>query len=107
MLEIRQRNASEFDVGALVEISDGFSGRDIRTAIDEAMKVAFFEEARPLVDSDLFESFSQAVPTSEIHKEQIAEMREMVSQGKMRRANSQELESGVLVAKDGGYVGWV
>jgi len=107
MLEIRQRNASEFDVGALVEISDGFSGRDIRTAIDEAMKVAFFEEARPLVDSDLFDSFSQAVPTSEIHKEQIAEMREMVSQGKMRRANSQELESGVLVAKDGGYVGWV
>ena len=47
------------------------------------------------------------MPTSEIHKEQIAEMREMVSQGKMRRANSQELESGVLVAKDGGYVGWV
>jgi len=107
MLEIRQRDASDFDLETLVEISDGFSGRDIRTAIDEAMKLAFFQDARSMDDSDLFESFSHAVPTSEIHKEQIAEMREMVSQGKMRRANSQELESGVLVAKDGGYVGWV
>jgi len=39
--------------------------------------------------------------------EQIVEMREMVSQGKMRRANSQELEAGALVVKDGSYVGWV
>ena len=107
MLEIRQRNPSEYDIDRLVNISDGFSGRDIRTAIDEAMKLAFFEDARPLVDSDLFESFSQAVPTSEIHKEQIAEMREMVSQGKMRRANSQELGADALVAKNGEYVGWV
>jgi SpoVK/Ycf46/Vps4 family AAA+-type ATPase len=107
MLEIRQRNPSDYDIEGLVEISDGFSGRDIRTAIDEAMKLAFFQDARPLVESDLVEAFSQAVPTSEIHKEQIAEMREMVSQGKMRRANSQKLEADALVAKDGEYVGWV
>ncbi len=107
MLEIRQRNPSDYDIERLVEISDGFSGRDIRTAIDEAMKLAFFQDARPLVESDLVESFSQAVPTSEIHKEQIAEMREKVSQGKMRRANSQEPGVGALVAKNGEYVGWV
>jgi len=107
MLEIRQRNPSEYDIDSLVNISDGFSGRDIRTAIDEAMKLAFFEDARPLVDSDLFESFSQAIPTSEIHKEQIAEMRKMVSEGKMRQANSQEFEGGALVAKDGGLIEWV
>lgn len=107
MLEVRQRDPNDFDVQALVEISDGFSGRDIRTAIDEAMKVAFCDEGRPMDDSDLFDSFSQAVSTFEIHKERIAEMRAVVSEGKMRRANSQEFEEGILVAKDGGYLGWV
>ena len=107
MLEIRQRNPSDYDIERLVGISDGFSGRDIRTAIDEAMKSAFFQDARPLVESDLVEAFSQAIPTSEIHLDQIAEMREMVSQGKMRRANSQELEAGALVVKDGGQIEWV
>ena len=107
MLEIRQRNPSDYDIDRLVEISDGFSGRDIRTAIDEAMKLAFFQDARPLVESDLVGAFSQAIPTSEIHLDQIAEMREMVSQGKMRRANSQELEAGALVVKDGGQIEWV
>jgi SpoVK/Ycf46/Vps4 family AAA+-type ATPase len=107
MLEIRQRNPSDYDIERLVGISDGFSGRDIRTAIDEAMKLAFFQDARPLVESDLVGAFSQAIPTSEIHLDQIAEMREMVSQGKMRRANSQELEAGALVVKDGGQIEWV
>jgi len=107
MIEIRQRNPSEYDIDRLAEISDGFSGRDIRTAIDEAMKLAFFEDARTLVDSDLVEAFSQAVPTSEIHKILIEEMRETVSQGKIRLANSQELEVGLLVAKGGEYIGWV
>ena len=107
MLEIRQRNPSDYDIVSLVGISDGCSGRDIRTAIDEAMKSAFFPDARPLVDSELGEAFAQAIPTSEIHKEQIAEMREMVSQGKMRCANSQELEAGALVVKGGGQIEWV
>ena len=107
MLEIRQRNPSDYDIERLVEISDGFSGRDIRTAIDEAMKVAFFEDARALTEADLVKAFSQAIPTSEIHKEQIVLMREVVSQGKMRRANSQELEAGALVAKDGWQIAWV
>ena len=107
MLEIRQRNPSDYDIDRLVESSDGFSGRDIRTAIDEAMKVAFFEDARALAEADLVKAFSQAIPTSEIHKEQIVLMREVVSQGKMRRANSQELEAGALVAKDGWQIAWV
>ncbi len=107
MLEIRQRNPSDYDIERLAEISDGFSGRDIRTAIDEAMKSAFFQGARPLVDSDLVEAFAQAIPTSEIHKEQIADMREMVSQGKMRAANSQEFGAGVLAVKGGSQLEWV
>ena len=31
----------------------------------------------------------------------------MVSQGKMRGANSQELEGGALVVKGGGQIEWV
>ena len=71
------------------------------------MKVAFFEDARTLTEADLVDAFSQVVPTSEILKEQIVMMREVVSQGKMRRANSQKLEGDALGAKDGGQILWV
>ena len=106
MLEIRLRDPADYEIEKLVSMSHGFSGRDIRTAVDEAMKIAFFEGARPITQSDFVTTFSQTVPTSKTHEHQITRMREMVSEGKMRRANSEELDEQVRVPKEGVLMEW-
>jgi len=106
MLAIRKRDPEDFDIKILARMSEGFTGRDIRSALDDAMKVAFFEDARELTTADLITAFTQTSPTSEVHKAAIMAMRQQVIEGKMRRANSQEFEPDLLADKDGTYIGW-
>ena len=41
-------------------------------------------------DKDLISAFQVISPTSKIHKENIEKMRKLVSEGKMRKANTYE-----------------
>ena len=106
MLLERRRIPSNFDVQRVAELSEGYTGRDIRSAIDEAMKVAFCDGGREFTTADLKKAFGLISPTSVIHKKQITKMRQMVTEGKMRMANTREGKNMGRLSKDGSFVGW-
>ena len=107
MLLERGRSPSNFDVEYLAELSVDYTGRDIRSAVDEAMKVAFCDGGREFTTEDLEKAFKQTSPTSVVHKQSITKMRKMVTDGKMRRANASNLiASRARLRKDGSFIGW-
>ena len=87
MLYERKKGDLGLDAGALAELSKGFSGRDIRSAIEEGMMGAF-TEGREVEEGDLVKSFNQTVPTSTLQSKKIKELRKLVKDGKIRSANT-------------------
>ena len=88
MLAERRRNPDNFDTICLAEKSEGFTGRDIRSAIDEAMKKAFCQGQREMTTEDIEESFDNSSPTSIATSRQMLKMRIQALEGKMRIANA-------------------
>ena len=80
---------SKYNLDKLAKTSNDFTGRDIRSAINEGMMIAF-DKNRKLSGDDLISAFQVTSPTSKIHKENIEKMRKLVSEGKMRKANTFE-----------------
>ena len=87
MLYERKKAHLGLDSSALAKGSAGFTGRDIRGAIDEAMMIAFGQE-REITQEDLVKTFAEVKPTSVVHEQRIKEMRALVAEGKIRSANS-------------------
>ncbi|MEK9651788.1 MAG: AAA family ATPase [Poseidonia sp.] len=88
MLKERKKGKLGLDSSYLASISEHFTGRDIRAAINTAMVTAFGDSGRELTQEDLVEAFKNTKPTSMTHKDKIAEIRKMVAEGKVRSANS-------------------
>ena len=88
VLNESKKGELDIDIVSLAKMCEGFTGRDIRGAIEEAMMVAFIDEQRELCQDDLKKSFAGTKPTSVVHQESIRAMRELVSEGKIRSANS-------------------
>tara|TARA_Y100001973_G_scaffold104722_1_gene175427 strand:- start:2196 stop:3980 length:1785 start_codon:yes stop_codon:yes gene_type:complete len=72
----------------IVKMSDGYSGRNIEQAIEEAMDIAFDDGKRAVSIDDLKTVFGEMKPTSETKKAEIEAMREFVGNGTMRQANT-------------------
>ena len=89
LLMLRERKKADLDLYSLTlaKASGGFTGRDIRGAIDEAMMEAFGQD-RELHQEDLEAAFAKVKPTSVVHADRIEAMRALVAQGKIRSANS-------------------
>ena len=87
MLEERKKGGLNIDCAALAKQSSEFTGRDIRGSIDEAMAEAFAAN-RELRTEDLEKYFSRREPTSSIHAEKVEVIRKLVTEGKVRKANS-------------------
>ena len=102
----RRREPSNFDVRVLAEVSEDFTGRDIRSAVDEAMKNAFCDGGREFTTDDLKKAFEQVSPTSTVHKKEMLKLRRMVAGGKMRRANASDERPLKKANKNGSFVGW-
>jgi SpoVK/Ycf46/Vps4 family AAA+-type ATPase len=88
MLKERKKGKLGLDSAYLASISEHYTGRDIRAAIDTAMVTAFGDNGRELTQEDLVEAFKSTKPTSMTHQDKIAEIRKMVAEGKVRSANS-------------------
>jgi len=86
-LSLRKQNVEDFDLPALVRATKDFSGRNIEQSINEAMSTSFDEQARPLVQEDLLNTFKEIIPTSKTKKTEIETMRTFVENGMMRGAN--------------------
>ena len=87
MLEERKKGNLGLNYDALAEKSEKFTGRDIRSAIEESMMNAFSED-RELTQEDLEDVFEKAISTSDTHAGRITHLRELVKEGKIRSANT-------------------
>ena len=86
-------------LSSLVKMTDGYSGRNIEQAIEEAMDIAFDDGRRKVSTDDFKVVLSEMKPTSETKKAEIEAMREFVANGTMRKANTptvDETESGFV-----------
>ncbi len=89
-LRKRKRDPSLFDLEALAEASQGFSGAEIEQAVISALYDAF-SEGRDITTNDILKAIRETVPLSVTMKEQIDALREWAS-GRARRASSEESE---------------
>ena len=87
MLEERKKGNLGLNYDALAEKSEKFTGRDIRSAIEESMMNAFSED-RELTQEDLEDVFEKAISTSDTHADRITHLRQLVKEGKIRSANT-------------------
>ena len=94
MLQERSKNPADFDIHALANVSNAFTGRNIRATIDAAMVEAFGQNSE-LKDTHLIRAFSTTVSTTETHQDHIRKMRQLVISGKIRLANTNEPKKAV------------
>ena len=70
----RHRDPLQFDLDALVRVSEGFSGAEIEQAIISALYDAF-EAERELTSDDVLRNIRQTIPLSQTMKERITALR--------------------------------
>ena len=106
MLQERGRNPSKYEIENLIPISKKFTGRDIRSAIDEAMKKAFCDGMRDVTMDDLEDAFTNVCPTTAAHGQQIGRMRAQVLAGRIRSASTEKKKSQQAKGSGDSFIGW-
>ena len=91
----KNRDASSFDVDALVAASQGFSGSEIEQAVISALYDCYEDDKAELTTERLLKSVEEIIPLSYTMKEMIDSMREW-SKSRARRASK-----GGDLSKDG------
>ncbi len=71
----RGRDAEAFDTEALAARSEGFSGAEIEAAVKGAILDAFMDGCRGLTTADMARRVRSIRPTSEVKREEIADLR--------------------------------
>jgi len=74
-LKKRGRDLEQFDLDAVAEASDGFSGAEIENAVEGALLRAFMDDAREVATDDILARINGTRPLSEVKREQIDELR--------------------------------
>ncbi len=78
-LKKRERDPKEFDLAAVAEASEGFSGAEIEQAVVASMHRAFGEQREPTTE-DLIESLQISPPLSVTMAEKVAYLRRWASE---------------------------
>jgi len=73
-LRRRQRNPGDFDLRALVESANGYTGAEINEAINAALHIAFRDQGK-LSTQAILECLKQSPPLSVIHQEKVHQLR--------------------------------
>jgi SpoVK/Ycf46/Vps4 family AAA+-type ATPase len=73
-LKKRRRNPAQFDLDALAQAADGFSGAEIEQAVMTALHDAFFSHAE-LTTAHVLKAISQSPPLSVTMSEKVTELR--------------------------------
>lgn len=75
----RNRKIKDYDSAFLARQSDGFTGAEIESAIDDAMATAFSDGIREFTTEDILTSIKETIPQSESQREKIAVIREWIT----------------------------
>jgi SpoVK/Ycf46/Vps4 family AAA+-type ATPase len=79
----RNRDSEQFDLGSLVEATDGFSGAEIEQAIVSGLFRAF-EAERELTTADILAASSETYPLSRSRAREISELTAWAEQNAKR-----------------------
>jgi hypothetical protein len=71
----RGRNADDFQLDELAAVADGFSGAEIEAAVKAGLLDAYLDGARELTTEDVLRRVRSIRPTSEVKREEVAELR--------------------------------
>ena len=86
---LRPKNYKFFDIEALAQKSEGFSGAEIEQSIIEAMHIAF-NEKREFKNHDIIIGLSEIIPLSQVDKKRINQIQNLAISGKIRLASEIE-----------------
>src|SRR6056300_727391 len=85
--EFRPNRWESFDYSKLAQLSDSFSGAEIRQSIIEAMYHAFYEK-REFTTEDICLALTQLIPLSQLENDQTLKLKNWALSGRIRLASS-------------------
>ena len=88
--EFRPNSWQSFDYSQLAEVSDSFSGAEIRQSIIEGMYHAFYEK-REFTTEDICMALKELIPLAHLESDQMIRLQQWASSGKIRSASSKEI----------------
>jgi len=88
--EFRPNNWKLFDYSKLAQLSESFSGAEIRQSIIEAMYQAFYEK-REFTTEDICLALTQLVPLSQLENTQTLKLKNWAASGSIRLASSKSI----------------
>ena len=93
-LRMIKRDPAKFDVAAIVEATEGFTGREIKKVIEAGMTAGFADGAREIETVDILQATREIVPTSRTKAEQLTALRQWAAT-RARPASAPEVKQAV------------
>jgi SpoVK/Ycf46/Vps4 family AAA+-type ATPase len=88
--EFRPNNWESFDYRKLAELSESFSGAEIRQSIIEGMYHAF-DEKREFTTNDISMALNESIPLAHLESNQMLKLQNWASSGRIRLASSKTI----------------
>ena len=88
--EFRPNSWKSFDYSKLAQLSDSFSGAEIRQSIIEAMYHAFYEK-REFTTEDICLALTQLIPLSQLENSQTLKLKNWAASGRIRLASTKSI----------------
>ena len=88
--EFRPKSWQSFDYSKLSELSESFSGAEIRQSIIEAMYQAFYEK-REFTTQDICTALNELIPLANLESEQMVKLQNWAISGRIRLASSRDI----------------
>ena len=88
--QFRPGSWKNFNYKELAQITDSFSGAEIRQAIIEAMYQAFSEK-REFTTNDIKEAIKDSIPLANIENDQMLKLKEWATSGRIRLASTKDV----------------
>ena len=88
--EFRPKTWALFDYSRLSNLSESFSGAEIRQSIIEGMHHAFYEE-REFTTDDICHALEELIPLAQLENNQTLKLQKWALSGKIRSASSKDI----------------
>lgn len=88
--QFRPNNWENFNFSKLAELTESFSGAEIRQTIIEAMYQAFYEK-REFTTDDISTAINEIIPLANIENEQMIKLKKWASSGRIRLASAKDI----------------
>jgi ATP-dependent 26S proteasome regulatory subunit len=88
--EFRPNSWESFDYNKLAELSESFSGAEIRQSIIEGMYHAFYEK-REFTTDDISRALKELIPLANLESNQMIKLQNWASSGRIRLASSKTI----------------